>query len=493
MTLRPKSIRILTTQTLLVGVAIVSQAPTVSALKASVAKSPISAQALADDKPVLEHFDPLASLVALGLNHSLTMENQELTLREVENTRRSAWAALLPTLTLTGGQTKTTADAVSNSSISPSSTTTNALSLGGSWTIWNNYQNIRTIETENLAVKSARVASLSSVNTYIISIINAALQRQALIDLKTTLQDQLQQSKKTREQSDTLVKAGAKTRFEAMDAEIEVLNEERNLMETITNLAAADRTLQVLLNSPGEDEIPEFDLLKVTPYFFKGFDAKLVEYRKKWQSEIERENPDIVASRLSLESSLLTLKQTRLSYFPSISLQVTQTWDFGRYVQTPTDGAPIQAMNTTAVALSFTWQAWDWLTTHRSIQNAEMDYKSKSNTYLDSIRQKKSDIQSLFDQWDIKQKTVETTQLALKQANAQLDYSREMYRIGRITLLEMQQATSRVTTARNDLATRLTEKFVLAANILAASGETLIPEGVEIAWLPAHDVRSAAH
>ena len=436
--------------------------------------------------------DPLAAIVNVGVSKSLTVKNSELTLRSTRNTQANTWSSLLPTLSATAARTSSTSQSVSGGAITQSGSTANSLSVAGAWTLFDNYSAIRNIEIASLGTEAQRVTSLQDVNKYVLSVITATLDRQLLLTKRESLKVLLEQARRTKEQSDTLVHAGAKTKFEAMDADIDVMNNERNQMENEIELAAADRNLRVTLNADESVTLPEFDLLKLKPYFLDGFEEKLARFRKGWQIEAQSLNPDLVVSQLSLKKSLLSLKQTRLDYFPKTSLALSQTWTLDRMIQDPNDGGPRSALSSTSLTLQFAWTFWDWFSTPRNIENSEMSYQISTNNYLDSYRKTKSDIQNLFERWDIINRSIESTALVVKKAENQLEYAREMFRMGRITLLEMQQASTRLFDARGQLADRLKTKYLLAGNILIASGENLLPEGTKVPWLPALNVKSAA-
>ena len=83
---------------------------------------------------------------------------------------------------------------------------------------------------------------------------------------------------------------------------------------------------------------------------------------------------------------------------------------------------------------------------------AEKQFQIDTNKFQQTILQARSDVSALFHQYDINEKSIRSSQLVLDKAQHQQDYSREMFRLGRITLLSMQQSSNSLRISLSKLA-----------------------------------------
>ena len=422
-----------------------------------------------------ESHDQLVEIVSEGLKNAYDVKSQQLKLEQSQNLLRNSYYSLLPKVTLSGGRTITRTESQPSGYVQADTTATNSASASASWTLFDNYQAIRNIQTADLTFEVAKKQTRKQVHTYILNLINLYLQYQLLLSQRITLEDSLKQNRWTQEESAALVAAGARTRLDSMDSEIAVVNTERDLLELNNSIDSAERNIFAILNSDRYKKLPVIDLIKLNPYYMKDFDKKLVVIREQAKKDLEQVNPDLQIAHQQLDVSLLNLKQTNLGYWPSTSLVLSHTMDLGNLVQTPAAGMSAVPLNTSSIQLQFTWQIWDWWITPRTIANAQKDYDISRFQYRQTFLQTNSDVQNSLDAYDVLEKSIYASNLALDKAKIQMAYSREMFRLGRITLLVMQQSVSRVRDAQIALATRLENKYVLAAQILDKMGYELFP------------------
>ena len=84
---------------------------------------------------------------------------------------------------------------------------------------------------------------------------------------------------------------------------------------------------------------------------------------------------------------------------------------------------------------------------------------------------------SLKQEYKILAETIKASKLILEKAKAQQDYSIQMYSLGKITSFQLKTSNADLFKARDSLATRLKEKFLLMGKILFTFGEDLRPKG----------------
>ncbi len=433
--------------------------------------------------------DALTQVVLVGINNAFNLQSQKLVLEESNNTRLNTYSALLPTISLSAGKTlqdqqtlsNTNANGNLNGSTTFSNSATAAMSISANWTLWNGYANITNVEVGNKNYEATREGSRQQVQNYIVQVVTAFLNYQLLLAQEEISQGQVKASQRTNEESQALVKAGAKTRLDAMDAEIQLANDQIALLTTQNSITAAERSLHAQLSTPSSDHFPRLDLLTFEPYFQKDFERQLEDIRTHWSDRLAANQPDLKVSRLQLESAALGLRQTKLGYLPTTQIQLTHNITLDSYVNPESYQA--EPLQSDSIMLTLNWTFWDWLQTPRNIDNAQKGYDSQTLGYRTLDMTTQANFLNSLDQVDILKKTIETYRLVLDKAQKQQEYSQEMYRLGRVSWLEMQQSTLRFATAQSNLAQSLVSYYTAAAQILYNVGYDLAPEGSKLSWI----------
>ncbi len=203
---------------------------------------------------------------------------------------------------------------------------------------------------------------------------------------------------------------------------------------------------------------------------------------KTWLLNLDEKNLELKQSHIDLEKSAKDMGQTKLGYFPTLGLSASHEWNLDGHVKenhNPYEKTPLKS---TAVYLTLTWTFFDWFNTYRDIGNSQREYEI-SRIRLNENRQKKSsEIQTQIEQNRILSKSIEASRLIMLKAEQQQLFARELYKLGRITMLKMQQSNTQYFEARNALMSRLKDKYVLSSKLLYNSGETLLPNAILGSW-----------
>ena len=75
----------------------------------------------------------------------------------------------------------------------------------------------------------------------------------------------------------------------------------------------------------------------------------------------------------------------------------------------------------------------------------------------------------------IAEKSIEISALALQKAEKQVKFSQELYKYGRLNLINVQLAMSRFLNAQIAHTERLKDKYVLMAKALVITNESILP------------------
>ncbi len=424
----------------------------------------------------LAQADPLIDLVQYGLQKSFTIKSQQLRLEQAQNTNTSAYFQLLPSIQASGTRSYQVAQGVSEEAISTTKTDGIAGKLNATWTLWDNFQNITDIRVARIGLISEEIQTDKEMQLYVISLLDAFIEYQVLHFQREITKGFLKQSQWVLGESATLARLGAKSRFETLDAEIQTLNAERDLREVELSLESAKRNLKNLLNSDPSFQIPIIDLLKLKPFYMSRLDVKKVN---EWSSNTDAlpvvHNRELRLASLNLDKSSAELTQTSLDYFPKTSFQISQDLNLDRVI-TKRNGPPYTGLNSTTYSLQLSWQLWDWWITPRKIKNSRLSHEISTYSLQETKNKAESEFLALLDQYGIVEQSIEGSKKVLDKAVQHLEYSREMYKLGKLNNLSIQKANSTLYEAQLAVAQRLKQKFILAAKIIYSSGSSLLPD-----------------
>jgi outer membrane protein TolC len=199
------------------------------------------------------------------------------------------------------------------------------------------------------------------------------------------------------------------------------------------------------------------------------FEKKWENLQKDWDKKILKTNPSIRITSNDMEKSKRQLAQEKLNHWPKISVSASHAWDLAEQFK----GGNAQSL-TAAVNLS--WTVFDWGVSKSSLQSTIYDLQISELNFKKAIFEKKNTILSLFQKYKILAQTIKASQLILKKAEDQQEYSKQVYSLGKITSFELKQSITDLYRAKDSLASRLKEKFNLMGKILFAFGQDLRPQ-----------------
>lgn len=419
--------------------------------------------------------DPMQKILLQGLQNSFSIQKQEIDLLKSELQLKDSWTNFLPTVTLSANQTQRQSESLSDEVVDSTYSTTRSTDITGSWNIWNNYANIRDRKLAALNLSRNRLYTRQTKQSYSLQLISTYLKYQADLSKQDSLKLYLEQTKSNLSQSQLLVKIGARTEIDSLDAEVEHLSAQRDLMDYQNNLKNSKKELQGLLSCEKCEEFEKIDLLNYKPFYLSKFERIRPEFKSENIEQLFIKNPNYKISQYDTESSIERIQQTRMSAWPKLSASITHTVDLSRQIQDEPSGGRRVNLNDTTLSLGLSWQLWDWFTTSRRIQSSELDFKVEKNNIKESLQLARTEIQLTLDQLEIAEKSIDISQLALDKATKQVKFSQDLYKYGKITLSQVQQAMTRLKGAQNFHADRLKDKYILMAKALVLTDVDLVP------------------
>ncbi len=421
--------------------------------------------------------DPFLEILNIGLTKSKSLESQSLKLEQSSNLKTNSYFDLLPTLSLSAGKTLTDAEDLSSGEVGKTHSESYSMRVTGSWTIWDNYQNIRNITLQGLEYSAEKIRTTKELESYSISLLDQFFEYHLSIKRQQVLHNQLDQAKWTYSESKALFEAGAKTRLEMIDSEIQMMNTERDIQENENAIQQSIRSLKLLIN---EDDLDKINSIRKTinwssykPFFEQKFNSL---FSKINFDEISIEsNLEYRIASLSLKKNQEELAQTRMNYWPKLSLRASHEWDMDRRIDPNPYLGLRNDLQTTTISLNLSWTFWDWWNTPRSITNSNYEFQISANRYHDDILKTKTEIKNLLEQYNSLVKSITVSEKSLEKSRYQMDYSKELYKLGKLNLLQLQQSTSRTFDAEMALANRLKLKYITMAKIMYIYGISILP------------------
>ncbi|MDA8793124.1 TolC family protein [Bacteriovoracaceae bacterium] len=427
--------------------------------------------------------DHITLLIKEGLRNSFDVRSQKLNFEKNLNENSNSYAELLPTFTWSRGRTYSKSESYGDNGIANTDSRSDSMSVSANWTIWNNYSNIRNIQLADLSLDNSKLANKIAVQEYILNLLDSYLNYQLLLNDRGIQLSNVEQSQWNYDEAKAQATNGTKTKMDLVDSEIQLLNAKRSLVELKNQIVLAERRLNFVLNTKKIHKFEKIDMFKFMPYFENIFHQRFGSIVSNWKKRYRKENLAMLQAKNSLESNLTSLKQTKLNYWPQFSLSAAHEIDMSGKVNPETQENQRGNLSNSSISLNLTWQFWDWWATPRNVDNAKKDFQISRINFKQTKFQIKNEIQNIIDQYQMIKQSLKISRLTLKKASKQVEYSREMYRLGRTTLLRRQAAISNYISARNSLARRIKNEVMLKARLLAAMGETLIPEGVSLKWM----------
>lgn len=414
-------------------------------------------------------------LLEIGLKNAFNIKIQKLKLEQSSMALKNSWGSLLPTVGLSAGREFEKTQALEDdNSKTTTSTWTNSLSLSAKWSIWDNFENITKIQSSRISYQVEKIRTKKEIQDYILKVFDGYFNLLLAHNNKKILVEQLNQANWVLKKAQELVKVGAKTPVDSFNSEIQAANIERDILENDNRVEIFEKNLNFLISPEKKIKIPISNILDINPYFMEGFENNLRGFKANFKKLLNKSNFDLRVLKLEAEKSRLQYRQKKLDHFPKISAEITHDIDLNGYVQ---DEVADRALNTSKISINVTWDGWTWFNTTREIDSVGKDYAISRYNLKQSKFAKSTEIDTDFRKYNILLLSIKSSEKILEKAKKQLEYSNEMYSLGKITILDIQQSTISHFRAQEALAQRLSEKYLLAGKLINSFGGNLIPRG----------------
>lgn len=333
--------------------------------------------------------------------------------------------------------------------------------LGMEYTIFNSGgrgASIRAAEKElrrrelqlEVAVEEARLET--STNYYALQNRDAQveIQRAAVEDAKQTLKD-----------ADLLKKAGLGTKFESLQAEVELAQAEQQLTTAIANQNIARRQLAQTLSVSDKTDLATADPIAEVGTWDLELPATIIQAFKN-REELEQ---SLLERDISDDQRTVELSRTRPIIEASANYRISD--DFERENTDTTDSYD--------VGLNLQWNFFDGGAARAAATQAEKDGESAENQFADQRNQIRFDVENAFFQLKANQNNIVTSTKGEELAAESLRLARLRFQSGVGTQTEVIDAQTELTRARGEKLSSIIEYNQSYADLTRQVSNTPFP------------------
>lgn len=267
----------------------------------------------------------LKECIDYAMSNSITLQKSKLTKQSSIEDLKQAKANLLPSLNFSTNQSvgyrpwvNDGISTVTNGTVATSVNKTyynGSYNLGASWTVWDGNKNRNNVKLSQLTAQQAELDSIESANTIQEKIVQLYVQILYTNDAINVNKESLNTSTKNEERGKEMVAVGKMSKADLAQLTAQRAQDEYNVVEAESNLSNYKTQLKQLLEITGEEEfdveIPQSSdeaALATIPTLQSVYEAALAT------------RPEIENSRLSIESSDLSIAVAKAGKMPQVSL-----------------------------------------------------------------------------------------------------------------------------------------------------------------------------
>ncbi|NEP82764.1 MAG: TolC family protein [Okeania sp. SIO3B3] len=251
---------------------------------------------------------------------------------------------------------------------------------------------------------------------------------------------------KSLEDAEALERAGVGTRFDVLQAQVTLSNEQQNLTNALRDQRTAQRRLVERLNISQLINLTAADPIEPAGSWPLSLDETIVSAFQN-RAELEQQ---LVQRDLSDEQRKLALSAVRpsLNFFATYNILASTTDDLSPFVARGwADG--------TTVGFSFRWNFFDGGAARAAARQSIIDRDIAENRFEQVRNQIRREVEQAFFGLEASFENISTAELGVEQAREALRLARLRFQAGVGTQLEVIDAETDLTRAENNLLTAI--------------------------------------
>ena len=295
---------------------------------------------------------------------------------------------------------------------------------------WYDYKRLK--EQYNLSELQVR----ETIETTLLQLFTVYFEVARISENVTVLEETFQNTKDRLTRAEYGFEYGQTNKLEVLNAEVDIIADSINLMDSRQQLANTKRDLNVVLNSDLDRRFEVDTLVSFTePLVLDSF-----------LTDAEKNNVRLLQAERSIMISDYSYKASKAVYLPSVGLSGSYGWNEGDFPSTSFAAQSIT--NGFGAGVSLRWSLFDGGRGITSVKNAKIQTENEAvfkNQVISEVRRDIANARGNYENrlsiFELLSKNVETT-------GANYERSNERYKLGQITSVELRQAQINLLNAR---------------------------------------------
>ncbi len=251
-------------------------------------------------------------------------------------------------------------------------------------------------------------------------------------------------------------RAGVTTRFDTLQAQTQLANDQVNLLAAQNNQRVARRQIAQRLDVPQTVDLDAVDPIAVAGDWTMGLEDTILA---AYASRVELQQ-QLLARQIAQNQARLAVTSLRPRFglsggynfqYPLIAQTQTQTVQTAQGVQTVTSSLPREFQDALNVALTLQWTFFDGGAARAQVAQARADQAIAESEFANQRSQVRFDVENAFLTLQSQREQIAAARVGLNSAQEQLRLSRLRFQAGVGTQLEVVNSTRDLTQAESSL------------------------------------------
>jgi len=323
--------------------------------------------------------------------------------------------------------------------------------LGRFW----NYKRLK--EEYNLSALQAR----ETIETTLLQLFTVYYQVARLTENEQVLKQTFENTKQRLKRAQYNFEYGQVNKLEVLNAEVDIVTDSINLLNTRQELANSKRDLNVVTN---EDLQRKFTVDTVVLFTSE---LELDTFLKK----ADTSNVRLLQAEKNIEISDYNYKASKSVFLPSIGLLGSYGWNKGKF---PSTGFSISSTSTGfSGGVSLTWDFFDGGSGITNVKNAKINYDNQEIIKNQIRKEVDRDIANAKGNYENRLEVFKLQSQNVTTAKNNFERSNERYKLGQITSVELRQAQINLLNAQTNKNLAKYEAKLAELELLQLTGQLL--------------------
>jgi outer membrane protein len=377
---------------------------------------------------------------------------------------RTAWGAFLPTLSASSSASDFFSEGASRidpvTGLLTSGNTSNrslSTSLSASLDLFTGFRRQAELRAARANQTAADASLLDARFQQALTTTNQFLDALAAAQLLRVRETSVRRAEEQLKVSVAKLRAGSATRSDSLRSLVTLGNARLDLLETRTDLAAAEANLARLIGETGRVRAADdsaFYALLPRP------DTQALRI------EAETRSPRVQSAAAAASAGRASARASRSGYWPSLTLAANTGWNGSR-------ANDYDLLNQRQVSLTFRWNVFDGFDRELTIAQREAELDVAEANAADARRAVQAELEMRLAELDAARQRIEITRTSVVAATEDLRVQQERYRLGASTIVDLLTSQEALNQAEVDVVNARFDYLRAKAQVEALIGRQL--------------------